>query len=69
MSNFPDLVGTTEVAELLGVTRQRIHELRKAGRFPEPMVELAAGPIWLRPAIESFDKQWERKVGRPRAAV
>lgn len=65
VSNFPDVVGTTEVAELLGVTRQRIHELRKADRFPEPMVELAAGPIWLKPAIVAFDERWERKAGRP----
>ena len=67
MSNFPDLVGTTEVADLLGVSRQRIHELRKAGRFPQPMVELSGVPIWLRAAIVAFDEGWERKVGRPRA--
>jgi hypothetical protein len=64
VSNFPHLVGTAEVAELLGVSRQRIHELRKADRFPEPMIELAAGPIWLRPAIEKWDAERDRRPGR-----
>jgi hypothetical protein len=66
VSSFPDLVGTTEVAEILDISRQRIHELRKAGRFPEPVVELAGGPIWVRATITAFDERWERKVGRPR---
>jgi predicted DNA-binding transcriptional regulator AlpA len=62
-----DILGTTEVVELLGVSRQRIHELRTAGRFPEPMVELAAGPIWLRSGIEAYLETWSRKAGRPRS--
>jgi hypothetical protein len=66
-SNLPYLVGTTEVAGMLEISRQRIHELRKAGRFPEPLIELAAGPIWLRATISSFNRQWVRAPGRPRA--
>jgi predicted DNA-binding transcriptional regulator AlpA len=65
VSNFPQLVGTKEVAEILGVSRQRIHELRKAGRFPLPIIELGAGPIWLRPSIADFEAQWDRSPGRP----
>jgi predicted DNA-binding transcriptional regulator AlpA len=65
VSNFPDLVGTTEVAEMLGVSRQRIHELRKADRFPLPMIELAAGPIWLRSAVTAYEERWNRRPGRP----
>jgi len=65
VSNLPELIGTTEVAELLGMSRQRLHELRKAGRFPEPIVELAAGPIWLRSAVVAFEGPRERKPGRP----
>jgi hypothetical protein len=47
------------------MSRQLIHELRSAGRFPEPMVELAAGPSWLQPAIEAFAAT-PRPGGRPR---
>lgn len=63
--NFPDIIGTTEVAELLGVSRQRLHELRTQGRFPEPMTVLAASPIWMRPTVEAFLEAWPRKGGRP----
>lgn len=63
---FPDILGTTEVAELLGVSRQRICELRTAGRFPQPIAEIAAGPMWLRPGIQAFLETWPRKAGRPR---
>ena len=33
---FPELLGLAEVAERLGVTKQRISELRKADRLPDP---------------------------------
>jgi predicted DNA-binding transcriptional regulator AlpA len=64
-SNFPDLVSTAEACEILGVTRQRIHELRVAGRFPEPMVTLSGNPIWLRAAIMAFGERRNKKPGRP----
>jgi hypothetical protein len=67
-TNFPEIVGTSEAAELLGISRQRIHELRTAGRFPTPTVEFAAGPIWLRPAIDAFGAT-VRKPGRPRSMI
>lgn len=58
---MPDhLMGLTEVAELLGVTRQRAHQLSKASGFPEPTARLSAGLIWLRKDIE----KWARETGR-----
>lgn len=65
--NFPEVLGTTEVAELLGVTRQRLHQLRSTGRFPAPMVDLAATPLWLKTTIDSFLETWNRSGGRPKA--
>ena len=64
-SNFPDLLGVAEMADRFGVSRQRIHTLRKRPDFPAPVVELAAGPIWLRAAAEAFLQIWDRKPGRP----
>jgi predicted DNA-binding transcriptional regulator AlpA len=53
-------MGVAEVAELLGVTRQRVTQLAKTDGFPEPQVRLASGPVW-----ESADvEQWARKTGR-----
>lgn len=49
------LVGAAEVAALLGVTRQRVAQLAASGAgFPPPEVELAAGRIWTREAIEQW---------------
>ncbi|MGH8907689.1 MAG: hypothetical protein ACRD0K_14495 [Egibacteraceae bacterium] len=60
-SNFPDLVGVAEAAQLLGVSKQRVSTMAREHRsFPRPMVELAAGPVWLRGAIESFRDQRTR---------
>lgn len=66
-SNIPDLVSATEAGEMLGVSRQRIHQLHAEHRgFPSPLYELRTGPLWTATAIESFASEWERKPGRPR---
>ena len=69
LPNFPDIVGSNEADEILGVSRQRLHELRAAGRFPDPLVELSATPIWLRPTIEAWLERWDRRPGRPAKQV
>jgi len=67
--NYPDLVGVAEAAEILGVTKQRVSELARSRRFPKPLYDLAAGPIWVKATIEAFAERWERKPGRPRKAA
>lgn len=61
----PELLAATDVAELLGVSRQRVWQLQERPEFPEPYVRLGSGPVWTRPAIERFAESWERKPGRP----
>jgi hypothetical protein len=64
--NKPDLVSGPEAAAILHVTRQRLHQLHNDHPdFPEPLYHLKVGPLWLRSAIEAFDRRWERKPGRP----
>lgn len=53
-------MGLTEVAELLGVSRQRAHQLSKSKGFPEPTARLSAGLIWRRQDVEA----WARETGR-----
>lgn len=53
-------MGLTEVAELLGISRQRAHVLCKRDGFPEPTARLAAGLIWERADVE----KWARETGR-----
>lgn len=60
------LVGVTEVAEMLGVTRQRASELRTREGFPAPIADLASGPVWKSSSLRRFTETWERRPGRPR---
>ena len=63
---IPEIVSSPEVAELLGVTRQRVHQLLTDNpRFPQPFMRVGSGPLWIADAIRKFDQQWERKPGRP----
>jgi len=64
--NFPWILGAAEVADRLGVSKQRLSQLRQAGNFPEPIRTLASGPIWLAGAIDSFVETWDRRPGRRR---
>lgn len=58
---MPDhLMGLTEIAEMLGVSRQRVHQLAKANDFPAPVARLSAGTIWERVDVEA----WARATGR-----
>ena len=64
---IPELVSGVEAAEILGVSRQRVHQLAADNSlFPPPVARLASGSVWLRVAVESFAEKWERKPGRPR---
>jgi serine/threonine protein kinase len=63
--------GMTEVAELLGVSRQRVAKLRERPDFPDPLGELAQGPVWDLDALQSWNGSGLRQssAGRPRADV
>ena len=61
----PQLVGTAEVAGLLGVTKQRVSELSRSAHFPPPVTTLASGPVWAEPTILRFLDSWKRAPGRP----
>jgi predicted DNA-binding transcriptional regulator AlpA len=55
-----DLMSTVEIAELLGVTRQRVDQLSRTEQFPEPAAELAVGRVWAKADILA----WAEKTGR-----
>ncbi len=49
------LLGLTEIAELLGVSRQRVDQLSNSyADFPAPEVDLASGRVWSKEAIEGW---------------
>jgi predicted DNA-binding transcriptional regulator AlpA len=61
------LVGTAEIAVMLGVSRQRVSQLIESYEdFPEPEVELSAARVWSRTAVETWIASHpEREPGRP----
>lgn len=59
---MPEVLGVTEVAKLLGVTRQRLAVIRRDHEnFPKPFTVLAATPLWYREAIDEWRKTWSRR--------
>jgi chromosome partitioning protein len=61
-----ELVGATEIAALLGVSRgQVIHNWRaRFGDFPEPVRELAMGLIWYWPDVAAWASAHDKGVAR-----
>jgi hypothetical protein len=56
-----DLVGTAEIAEMLGITRQRVNAIVQThDDFPEPVAVLSAGRIWMRSDVLA----WAKRTGR-----
>lgn len=48
------LLGATDVAKLLGVSRQRVYQLAKTPGFPRPVAEPARGSLWARSQIKAW---------------
>jgi predicted DNA-binding transcriptional regulator AlpA len=61
------LLGVSEIAKLLGVSRARVVQIVSSySDFPPAEVELASGRVWRRPEIEEWvRKHPDRKPGRP----
>lgn len=55
-----DLVGLAEIGEMLSLSRQRVDQLARTKRFPEPVSVISAGRIWRRSDVEA----WARAEGR-----
>lgn len=63
------LGGISEVAAELGVSTQRIATLRQRNDFPDPVGEIAQGPIWDLDVVAGWNSSGLRqtKAGRPKA--
>lgn len=62
---LPELMSAAEIADELGVARQRVHQLRSTAAFPSPLAELRGGAVWDAIAVRKFARDWTRKPGRP----
>jgi hypothetical protein len=62
----PELASAADAAKLLGISRQRVHQLTTSNpRFPQPVSRVATGPLWTKASIEWFNSIWDRQPGRP----
>jgi predicted DNA-binding transcriptional regulator AlpA len=61
---MPDegLMGLAEVADLLGVSTQRVDQLAHREDFPRSIAELKGGRIWRRRDIEAWAKPTSSQV-------
>lgn len=61
---FPVLLGLSEVAARLGISRQRAHKLAMHTEFPPPVARLASGPIWSADDVDRFESTWAHRSSR-----
>jgi predicted DNA-binding transcriptional regulator AlpA len=61
--DLPELVGTREIAERLGLAHpESVHAWRRRHPdFPEPVARLGIGLVWLWAEV----REWASKTGRP----
>ena len=60
MTDDADLMGTSEVASYLGISRQRVLVLARQSGFPEPLAVLKMGNVWRGEDI----RRWATKRSR-----
>lgn len=53
-----DLIGVTEIAGELGVSRQRAGKLADDPDFPAPVLRTAAGRLYTRDSVKAFQQRW-----------
>jgi hypothetical protein len=51
-----DLLGLSEVADMLGWDRRRVATYSVRGLLPQPIAHLKCGQIWSRQQIEDYQK-------------
>lgn len=57
MSSCVQLLGTHEIRVLLGVSRQRAHQITTAPSFPKPVANLTRGKIWRADEVDAWIRQ------------
>jgi prophage regulatory protein len=60
------VVGAAELAERLGVSKSRVHQIVNHKNFPDPYAELRIGRVWLAEDVEAWIS--EHRPGSARKA-
>lgn len=64
---FEHLLDSAEVCSRLGVSRQRLSQLRQQSWFPTPTTFAGKRPLWRERSIDDFATTWVRKSGRKKS--
>jgi prophage regulatory protein len=48
------LMGSGEIADRLGVVRQRVYQIANRKGFPDPIASLTMGQVWLADDVEAW---------------
>jgi predicted DNA-binding transcriptional regulator AlpA len=54
----PSRIRLVEIAELLGVSKQRVHQIADEEGFPPPVAEDGRGRLWNRREVQAWAKRW-----------
>lgn len=60
-----DLMGSAEIGERLGVSRQRVQQLVNRPDFPKPFAVLAMGKVWDSEAVEAWIREHRPDLSGP----
>ena len=69
MNTLPEIMGTGDVMEYLGVSKQRVYELIERGQL-KPR-KTSAGIIFLKDDVVAYKRKrdlWKRKRTKPKSA-
>lgn len=64
MTAEQEYVGCAEVAEILGVSKQRVSQLSRRPDFPSPFGAIRAAKFWRKADIEAYGLGRRRVPGR-----
>lgn len=65
---IPQVVGVAEAAEIMGWDKRRVITYIDRGSFPEPLIALASGRIWLREDVEGYASEWHGRRAASKAS-
>ncbi|MEK4351314.1 hypothetical protein MKX41_10740 [Paenibacillus sp. FSL R5-0475] len=61
---IPPLLGSTEVAGILGIDPKNMHHTRRTKFFPAPDIEVGKRPFWFKTTIQVYQdkiEEWRSK--------
>lgn len=57
-----ELIGIAELAQMLGLSKQRVYQLVGEAAFPEPAASLVMGNVWELAAVQAWAEQTQRTL-------